>query len=131
MIEKRALQAVVAILAAVPLLAGISGVAAGPSFLGVEAPWPADLDSHLRYLSGVLLAMAIGWYSCIPAIETKSARFRLLAAIVVIGGLARLWSLVMVGSPSAGHLGGLAIELVAAPLMVIWQARVARLGLRT
>ena len=131
MIEKRALQAVVAILAAVPLLAGISGVAAGPSFLGVEAPWPADLDSHLRYLSGVRLARAIGWYSCIPAIETKSARFRLLAAIVVIGGLARLWSLVMVGSPSAGHLGGLAIELVAAPLMVIWQARVARLGLRT
>ena len=42
-------------------------------------PWPADLDSHFRFLSGIFLAMGIAWYSCIPAIEANVARFRLLA----------------------------------------------------
>ncbi len=54
--EKRALQAIVALLALVPLAAGLSGVISGPAFLHAMQPWPADLDSHLRYLSGVLLA---------------------------------------------------------------------------
>ena len=124
--EKRALQAVVAVLALIPTLTGSAGILLGPDFLRLDPPWPADLDSHFRFLSGVFLGVGIGFYSCIPRIEGKTGRFRLLAALTIAGGVARLWSLVMAGAPSAGHLVGLAMELLVVPLLVLWQARLAR-----
>ncbi|MBZ9675556.1 DUF4345 domain-containing protein [Mesorhizobium sp. ES1-1] len=122
---KMALQIVVGMLAATPVLVGLAGVLAGPSFLHVRAPWPADLDSHFRFLSGFFLAIGIGWYSCIPGIEAKTERFRLLAACTFAGGLARLVSLITAGPPSTGHLAGLCVELLAVPLLVWWQGRIA------
>ena len=113
-------------LALVPLGAGLAGVIRGPAFLGVTAPWPSDLDSHVRFLSGVFLAVALAWYSCIPQIEHKTERFRLLAGLVIAGGVARLASLIISGAPSTGHLAGLGLELLIVPLLVLWQARVAR-----
>jgi hypothetical protein len=124
-VERRFLQCLIAVLAAVPLLAGLEGVISGPSFLRIEEPWPVDLDSHMRFLSGVLLAIGIAWYSCIPSIEEVGGRFRLLAALTFAGGLARLVSLIAAGSPSAAHIYGLAVELVVVPLLVFWQARLA------
>lgn len=125
--ERRLLQAAVALGCVVPLLAGGSGMLDGPGFLrGVESPAPADLDSHFRYLSGLLLAIGIAFASCIPGIEDKTARFRLLALLVFVGGLGRLFGLVASGVPGAGHVFGLAMELGTVPLLVLWQARVAR-----
>ena len=124
--ERRALQAVIGVLALIPTLAGSAGILLGPDFLRLDPPWPADLDSHFRFLSGVFLGVGLAFYSCIPAIERKTGRFRLLAGLVVAGGLARLWSLALVGTPSAGHLAGLGMELLAVPVLVAWQARLAR-----
>jgi hypothetical protein len=99
----------------------------GPSMLrGVGAEVPADLDSHYRYLSGLLFAIGLAFASCIPGVERKTGRFRLLAMLVFIGGLGRLFGLVSSGAPGAGHVFGLGMELVAVPLLVLWQARVAR-----
>ena len=123
--QRRALQAVVAILALIPTLAGAAGILLGPDFLRLDPPWPADLDSHFRFLSGVFLAVGISFYSCIPQIERKTNRFGLLVAIVFAGGLARLWSFALAGAPSTGHLVGLGMELVVVPLLVLWQAQLA------
>ena len=123
-IEKRALQGIVLVLAAVPVSAGAAGAALGPGFLGLAQPWPADLDSHLRYLSGILLALGLAWWSCVPQIEAKGSRFRLLAVLTATGGLGRLLSLAQLGAPSAGHMIGLFLELVAVPALVLWQARI-------
>jgi hypothetical protein len=122
---KTALQIVVAVLAATPVLVGIEGVLSGPEFLHVTAPWPVDLDSHFRFLSGFFLAIGVAWYSCIPGIEAKTERFRLLAACTFTGGLARLASLFLAGAPSPGHIAGLCVELLAVPVLVWWQGRVA------
>jgi hypothetical protein len=125
--EKRLLQLAVALGCVVPLLAGGAGAIDGPAMLhGVGHAPPADLDSHFRYLSGLLLAIGLGFASCVPGIERKTKRFRLLALLVFTGGLGRLASLFAVGVPSAGHVFGLAMELGATPLLVLWQARVAR-----
>jgi hypothetical protein len=126
-IEKRIFQAAVALGCVVPLLAGGSGMIEGPAFLhGVGVEVPSDLDSHFRYLSGLLFATGLAFASCIPGIERKTARFRLLAFLVVIGGLGRLAGLVSSGVPGAGHVFGLAMELGTVPLLVLWQARLAR-----
>lgn len=98
----------------------------GPSMLrDVGGGVPADLDSHFRYLSGLLFAAGIGFATCVPGIERRTGRFRLLALLVFVGGLGRLVSYFSIGAPGPGHVFGLAMELVAVPLLVLWQARVA------
>lgn len=124
----RGLQATVALLSLVPVATGAAGVLLGPGFLMSDAtPW-VDLDSHFRYLSGIFLAVGLGFLSCIPNIVDKVARFRALSGMVVLGGLARLLSLAVAGSPATGHRIGLILELVVVPALVLWQARLARPG---
>ena len=72
----------------VPLGAGLLGIAQGASMRGQASE--VGLDSHIRYLSGLLLGIGLGFASTVPAIERHSDRFAILAAIVIIGGLARL-----------------------------------------
>jgi hypothetical protein len=123
--ERRALQTAIAILALVPVVAGLAGAIQGPSMIGT-GPFDISLDSHFRYLSGLLLGIGLAFWSTIPSIEKHRARFLLLTAIVFIGGLARAASLAAVGMPSKPMLGALAIELVVTPLLCLWQNRVAR-----
>lgn len=125
--QRRLLQATIAILAMLPVFAGLAGVVMGPAFLGEHNP-PTDLSSHMRFLSGLFLAFGIGWYSCIPAIEKKTERIRLLAVLTFSGGLARLYSLIADGVPSAGHVLGLGMELAVVPCLVVWHGRVAALS---
>ena len=126
MIEKRLLQIVVALACLVPLSVGGASILHGPSFLGHPPVIPADLDSHFRYISGIFFALGLGFVSCIADIETKGPRFRLLGAMVVCGGLARVVSLLSVGPPSKGHIFGFAMELGTVPLLMLWQAGFAR-----
>ncbi|MHA6721824.1 DUF4345 domain-containing protein [Sphingomonas sp. RS2018] len=125
--EKRALQIALSLVLILPFTAAIAGITAGPKFLGHPPVVPTDLDSHFRYMAGIFLAMLLLYVSCIPDIEHKGPRLRLLAFLTVLGGLSRLVSLTTAGVPSIGHQIGLVIELGIAPAMVVWQARVARL----
>ncbi|MBV9835750.1 MAG: DUF4345 domain-containing protein [Alphaproteobacteria bacterium] len=123
--ECRALQIAVALLALVPVAAGLAGVLRGSAMVDGLAGTPSA-DSHMRYLSGLLLAIGVTWWTTVPAIERHGARVRLLAALVVCGGLARLLSLMVIGVPSWPMLGGLVMELIVTPTIALWQARVAR-----
>jgi hypothetical protein len=125
MTERRLLQLAVFILAWVPVTGGAAGVILGASLMGTDVGVDASLDSHVRYLSGLLFAIGIGFWSTIARIETKGRRFRLLTVIVFTGGLARLAGVVLVGVPSSLMLFGLVMELVVTPLLCLWQARVA------
>ena len=137
--EKRLLQICVLICASVPVAAGLAGVVRGydwlldeqwrsifPLFPGELAPG-LDLDSHFRYMSGLLLAIGLGFWSYVPTIETKTARFKLLTMIVVMGGMARLIGLISIGVPRGGMLFGLFMELIITPLLYLWQRRISRL----
>lgn len=126
-VERRLLQAAVAVACLVPLSTGGESVIRGAAFLrGVPRPVPPDLDSHFRYLSGIFLALGIAFATTVPAIERRGPRFRLLAAMVVAGGLARGLSWLAIGAPGPGHRFGLVMELGVVPLLVLWQYRVAR-----
>ena len=118
------LQIVIAVLSLVPVATGIAGIVLGPRLLGATAPWPADLDSHFRFLSGVFLIVGLAWWSCVPRLAEKGPRLRLLALMTFAGGLARLTSLGLAGAPSVGHMAGLGMELVIVPLIVLWHRRI-------
>ncbi|GAA4769533.1 hypothetical protein GCM10023219_14830 [Stakelama sediminis] len=123
--ERRLLQLIIALAALVPLTAATVSIFKGPDWLGYPGGVAVDLDSQFRYLSGIFLAIGIGFLSCIPRIQAEGPRFRLLGTIIIAGGLARLWSLIEVGAPSTGHLVGLVLELVLMPTLMIWQAALA------
>ena len=124
--QRRLLQGAIAAACLVPLSTGTLSLIEGPAFLrGVEEPVPIDLDSHYRYLSGLLLGLGLAFASCIPAIERRTALFQALGFIVVVGALGRLLSLLVAGTPGDGHLFGLVMELAVVPLLMLWQSRLA------
>jgi hypothetical protein len=103
----------------VPVAGGLSGAILS---LGGVSAWSTG---HYRYLSGLLLAIGFGFWSTIPNIERHVARFRLLTGLVVIGGLCRLLGVVL-GDPLTPAVAvALAMELVATPLLCVWQGRVS------
>jgi hypothetical protein len=123
--ERRALQGAIILGCLVPLLAGGAGMLLGHGMLrGISAATP-DLDSHFRYLSGLLFGLGIGFLSCLPRIEARGDRMRLLGLLAFIGGLARAFSLGEDGPPSFGHQFALVMELAVVPALVIWQWRFA------
>lgn len=125
-IERRLLQVAVATACLVPLGIGGTSILLGPSAISATLATPPSFDSHFRYLSGIFFALGIAFASCVPAIEARGPRFRLLGAMVVTGGLARLVSLGVVGWPGAGHRFGLVMELGVVPLLMLWQWRIER-----
>lgn len=127
-LERRLLQAAVALGCLSPLWFGLKGVIEGPAMLfgvdpGASAP---DLVSHYRYLSGLFFGLGLVLASCVPRIEARTARLRWAAGAIVLGGLARLGGLAMGDAPSLAHHVALAAELGLTPVLVLWQARVAR-----
>ncbi|KTS30967.1 membrane protein [Methylobacterium indicum] len=122
--ERRALQRVVAVAGLVPVLGGLYGVLFGQAGLG-GGTVDISTDSHLRYLSGLLLGIGLLFWSTLPAIESRTSLFRFLTMVVALGGLARLLGLWLTGVPSLTMLAALGMELVVTPLLCLWQIRVA------
>lgn len=126
--EKTLIKIVYAALACVPVFGGVMGILNGPGMgsaahAGLYDPF---LESHYRYLSGLLLGIGLAFWSCVPKIEYRRERIRLLTFIVVIGGAARLASAVAFGQHFDGMMTfTLFMELAATPLMCVWQRRVA------
>ena len=120
------LQLVVLLALSVPVAASIGGLLLGPHLIPSQPHVSRDLDSHFRYLSGIFLGVALLFLSAVPDIESKTARFRLASFLIVMGGLGRLGSFLVTGVPSLPHVTGLALELGLVPLLVLWQASLAR-----
>lgn len=121
--ERRLLQQSVAVVATIPVAIGLYGVLFGQALTGDAVSISAE--SHFRFLSGLLLGIGLCFWSTLPSIEDKTGRFRLLTLLVAIGGLGRLIGLALTGLPSFFMVGGLVLELVVAPVLCLWQTRIA------
>jgi hypothetical protein len=121
--ERRLLQIAVAIAGLVPVVAGLGGALLGPALQGQVGD--VALDSHYRYLSGLLLGIGLLFWSTIPAIERQGARFGLLTLIVVTGGFCRALGALIVGPPGLIMSLALTMELVVTPILYLWRQRVA------
>ena len=121
--ERKLLQQNVAIVATIPVATGLYGVLFGQALTGDAVSISAE--SHFRYLSGLLLGIGLCFWCTLPSIETHTGRIRLLTLLVVFGGLSRLIGLALTGLPSLFMLGGLIVELIVAPVLCLWQTRVA------
>jgi hypothetical protein len=121
--ERWAFRGVVAIAGLVPVSAGLAGILTGAGFLDAGGP---ALDSHVRYLSGLLLGIGLAFWASLRRPERYGARYRLLTAIVAVGGLARLYGVIVGDAPPLPMLFGLVMELGVTPALCLWQATLAR-----
>jgi hypothetical protein len=104
--------------------AGLGGAIGGAHFFKLAGDVSAS--SHVHYLAGLLLAIGLGFWSTIPDIAHKTRRFRLLAAIVICGGLFRFAATFTDGVPQGWALFGMINETLVPLVLGLWQMRVAR-----
>ena len=124
--ERRLFRVGVLIASLVPILAGAAGALQGAAMIkGVDSAGP-DLDSHFRYLSGLLLGVGIGFVFCTFDLQRRSPLFNALGVIVIAGGLARLLGVALGGLPAAAHLFALLMELLVVPGLLLWLRRIVQ-----
>ncbi len=122
--ERLFLQIATALSALVLLGLGISGVILGVQFMhGVGT---ITVDNYFRLLSGTMAGMGIVLLMSIPHVERYRERFGILTFMIVLGGLAELYSVMLHGIPSIGTLFGLFMTLIYAPLLWLLQRHVAK-----
>ena len=126
--SRRKLQVATAILALVPTLTGLLGMLglSDPIYANLGLPHDATLDSQLRFYNGVWLGLGLAAFWLLPRIETETTLFRALWLMIFIGGTGRLLSLALTGMPFPPFIGFTVLEIVGAPLFVMWQAKVAK-----
>ena len=108
----------------------MAGVLGGPHFFELSSA-SISADSHMRYLSGLLLGIGILALSIIPHVERHAERMGALTLVVFVGGLSRLWSLIEVGQPNSVMTAARFVELLLTPALCFWVWRVARLSAAT
>jgi hypothetical protein len=121
--ERKLLQAAVAIAGLAGVILGLIGVLFGT--LHTDLSGDVVLDSYVRFGKGVLLAIGLVYWSCVPQIEQRGDRISLVTFILVLGTLSRLFSAVGHGVPTLGIIANLIAGLILVPLLWLWQRRVA------
>lgn len=124
--ERRLFQAVVYVTALVPISAGAAGMVEGPAMIHRQLAVGTDLDSHFRYLSGLLLGIGLAFVFAAATLPKGAQLFRVLGLIVILGGLGRLLGATMTGFPGGAHRFALVMELLVMPGLVLWLGRIER-----
>jgi hypothetical protein len=111
----------------VPFITGLLGMLGlrDPVYANLGLPPDATLDSQLRFYSGVWLGLGLAAFWLLPRIEKETTLFRALWLMIFIGGVGRLISLLIAGTPFLPFIGFTALEIIGAPLFVLWQHKVA------
>ena len=124
---KRALQIATALLALVPVVTGIITMlgVGDPLYASAGIPALPVLDSNLRFFGGVWLGLGLALLWLVPRIESETVLFRVIWGAIFLGGIGRLLSILVVGSPPIPFVGFTALELIGAPLFLYWQHLVA------
>jgi hypothetical protein len=122
-VERKLLQIAFALAGLALVGFGFAGVFFGANFLDLSGN--VVMDSYIRFLKGMLLAIGLIYWSSIPDIERYGERISLVTCILVVGAVPRLMAVIGHGVPTIGILISLAGELIAAPLLWLWQRRVA------
>lgn len=125
---KLLLQSLTGLVGVLTLALGGMGLALGtqsPIYRDIGLPKSPILDSNLRFFGGLAIGLGIVLLYSIVNIEDRTMLFRVSWGLAFAGGLGRLISLFAVGSPSTPLLVFTIIEVVGAPIFIIWQSKLA------
>jgi Domain of unknown function (DUF4345) len=127
--ERKLLQIAFALAGLMLVGFGLAGVFFGAVFIDLSDN--VVMDSYIRFLKGMLLAIGLVYWSSIPDIERHGEQISLVTFILILGAVPRLMVVIGHGVPTIGILISLAGELIAAPLLWLWQRHVAGVAQRS
>ena len=123
--NRTALQWTLGALAAVPMISGVSEVLRGARGAPGSSPEvSATIDGELRYANVFKIAVGPVLLSQLGQIE-RSSVVNVALGTVFAGGLARLLSWRQRGRPHPNAVVAVGLEVVAVPLLAMWQRKVA------
>ncbi len=125
---KRPLQIATSVLGLIPVITGVISMmgVTDPIYVAANIPHNALLDSNLRFFGGLWLGVGLALLWLVPRIDTLMGTivFRLLWGMIFIGGIGRLLSMIFIGVPPVPFIGFTALEIIGAPLFVLWQRKI-------
>jgi hypothetical protein len=124
--ERKLLQIAVAAAGLAGVSLGLTGVLFGTMYADLSGD--VVMDSYVRFLKGMLLAIGLIYWSCIRQIEQRGDRISLVTFILIFGTLSRLASVIGHGVPTEGIIYNLIVGLIFVPLLWLWQRHVARVA---
>jgi Domain of unknown function (DUF4345) len=118
------------LLGVIPVTTGLLGLMGveDPVYVAAGVPPVVLLDTNLRFYSGVWLGFGLAMYWVIPAIERQTVLFRVLWGMIFLGGIGRVLSMMLLAPPPAAFVAFTALEIIGAPLFLLWQSRVSKLS---
>jgi hypothetical protein len=124
-VGKRTFQGVMFVLALIPVGTGLIGMLGlrDPLYVRFGVVPNVVLDSNMRFFSGVWLGLGVALFAILKRIERHGTLFRALWLMIFLGGLGRVVSWVDAGTPPAPFIAFIALELVGAPVFVLWHRR--------
>jgi hypothetical protein len=84
------------------------------------------IDSNYRFFSGLWIAIGLCLMLSLRSIEYETTLFRVAWGAIFLGGIGRLVSIGVAGTPPTPFLGFTALEIIGAPLFIYWQSTLAR-----
>jgi hypothetical protein len=124
--SRRGLQATLATIGAVATAAGVSGVVRGPAEVAGGGAVSAPVDSEYRFYAAWYPVFGVLLLRCARAPEREAVIVRAVAAGFLTAAAGRVLSIRRLGRPNRFQQVLLAIELAIPPVIVPWQAAVAR-----
>lgn len=124
MIGRRSLQITTAILGIIPVVTGLIGLSGvrDPLYGASGLDQNILLDSNLRFFSGVWLGLGLALFWLVPRIEKQTVLFRVIWGAIFLGGIGRCLSMLFLAVPPTPFIGFTILEVLGAPLMVLWQS---------
>jgi Domain of unknown function (DUF4345) len=124
----RTFQAIVAILAIIPLATGVLTMMglSNPEYKAAGFPMHIVLDSNLRFYGGVWFGLGAVLLWMLPRLRTETKLFRAFSLMIFIGGIGRLLAMVFVGWPPVPFIAFTALEIIGMPLLVWWQSALSK-----
>src|SRR4051812_36826850 len=126
--QRKLLQIAIAFAGLVGTGFGLAGVVLGTAFTDLFDD--GTVDSSVRFYKGMLLALGVIYWSCIPQVERRGERMSLVTFILVCGAASRLMAVIGHGVANLGVLLSLIAGLVLVPLLWLWQRHVAQAAQR-
>lgn len=122
--KKLPLQIAMGSLGLIPVLTGFVTLLGlnDPLYASAGLPALPLLDSNLRFFGGLWLVLGLAVWWLIPRIEREVALFRVLWLMIFAGGIGRLLSMLLTGAPPLPFIGFTVLEVVGAPLFILWHA---------
>lgn len=109
------------LVATLSLIYGINS----PIYGEASIPELPVLDSNIRFFGGLALGLGLALLWLTPGIERKGLLFRTIWLCVLLGGIGRIISMILLGLPPLSMVVFTFIEVPLVPVLIYWQKRIS------